>query len=236
MAEQTKVVGYIRVSTEAQADGGVSLDAQRTKLQAYAIAMDIELVAIHVDAGLSAKTLQRPGLQAALAMLTSGQADGLLVAKLDRLTRSVRGLGELLDAYFGERFALLSVADSIDTRTAGGRLVLNVLASVSQWEREAIGERTRDALAHLKAQGVRLGGEAHGWHRTDETDDAGRRIVADIQSECLAVRRILELRAAGLTLRAIASKLTAESYPTKRGGAWHPNGVRRIIARQRVAA
>ena len=140
---RTRVVGYVRVSTEQQADGGVSLDAQRAKLEAYAVAMDLELVAIEEDAGLSAKTLERPALQRALAMLDAGAAEGLLVAKLDRLTRSVRDLGELVERYFASKCSLLSVADSIDTRSAAGRLVLNVLTSVAQWEREASARGTR---------------------------------------------------------------------------------------------
>ena len=149
---RTRVIGYIRVSTEAQADGGASLDAQRAKLTAYAAALDLDLVAIVEDAGVSAKTLRRAGLSHALDMLDAGDASGLLVTKLDRLTRSVRDLGELVERYFAARFSLLSVADSIDTRSAAGRLVLNVLASVAQWEREACGERTRDALAQLRAE------------------------------------------------------------------------------------
>lgn len=162
---RTAVVGYIRVSTEQQAGEGVSLDAQRARLEAYAVAMDLDLVAVCEDRGLSAKSLARPGLQQALAMLESGNASGLVVTKLDRLTRSVKDLGDLVDRYFASRFSLLSLSDSIDTRTASGRLVLHVLGAVSQWEREATAERTRDALAQLRADGVRLGAEPLGWRR-----------------------------------------------------------------------
>ncbi len=90
---RTRVVGYARVSTEDQAREGVSLAAQRAKLEAYATALDLELVAVREDAGVSAKTLDRPGLRAALEDLRAGRADALLVPKLDRLTRSVRDLG-----------------------------------------------------------------------------------------------------------------------------------------------
>jgi site-specific DNA recombinase len=232
MAERrTRVVGYVRVSTEGQADAGVSLDAQRSKLMAYAQAMDLDLVAIEVDAGASAKTLARPALQRALATLDRDTAEGLLVAKLDRLTRSVRDLGELVERYFASRFSLLSVADSIDTRSAAGRLVLNVLASVAQWEREATGERTRDALAHLKASGVRLGGAGLGWERSDRTDEQGHRVVRDVQSEGATVERIIALRAEGLTLRAIAARLTADGHATKRGGRWAAATVNKVLAR-----
>jgi DNA invertase Pin-like site-specific DNA recombinase len=228
---RTRVVGYVRVSTEQQADGGVSLEAQRAKLEAYALAMDLELVGIEEDAGLSAKTLERPALQRALAMLESGAAEGLLVTKLDRLTRSVRDLGALVERYFAAKHSLLSVADSIDTRSAAGRLVLNVLASVAQWEREATGERTRDALAHLKASGVRLGGSSIGWERGDELDAQGRRVVRESEADVAAIERMLALRAEGLTLRAIAERLTAEGYPTKRGGKWAAETVRRVLDR-----
>jgi len=147
-----RVIGYIRVSTEEQSTKGVSIDAQRAKLEAYAALYDLELVDVISDAGFSAKTLNRPGLQTVLAKLDNGDADALLVYKLDRLTRSVSDMGTLINNYFGSKFNLLSVSDQIDTRSAAGRLVLNVLTSVAQWEREVISERTHTALAHKKAK------------------------------------------------------------------------------------
>jgi DNA invertase Pin-like site-specific DNA recombinase len=228
----TRVIGYIRVSTVHQADGGVSLEAQRRKLEQYAELYELELVAVEVDAGVSAKTLRRPALQRALAALDAGEAEGLLIAKLDRLTRSVRDLGTLVETYFAERYSLLSVADSIDTRTAGGRLVLNVLASVSQWEREAASERTTEVLRHIKEEeGATLGGEALGWQRTDELDEHGRRVVQRVDAEAEIVQRIRELRQRGATLKAIAEQLTIEGRPTKRGGGWYPSTVRAVLQR-----
>src|SRR5262245_36482330 len=118
-----------------QATEGVSLEAQREKIRAYCMALDLELVEICEDQGYSAKSLERPALKEALAKLRSNKAVILLVTKLDRLTRSVKDLGQLVDSYFlPGQYSLLSISDSIDTRTASGRLVLNVLASVAQWE------------------------------------------------------------------------------------------------------
>lgn len=128
-----QVIGYTRVSTEEQAREGVSLAAQEAKLRAYAELYELDLVEVVIDAGQSAKTLARPGLQAALAGLEGGRAQGLVVAKLDRLTRSVRDLGTLLETYFKSRFNLLSVADQVDTRSAAGRFVLSLLTSVAEW-------------------------------------------------------------------------------------------------------
>jgi DNA invertase Pin-like site-specific DNA recombinase len=228
---RTAVVGYVRVSTEQQAGEGVSLETQRLKLRAYAVAMDLDLVAMFEDAGLSAKTLARPGLQSALTLLDEGKAAGLVVVKLDRLTRSVCDLGELVDRYFASRFSLLSVSDSIDTRTASGRLVLHVLGAVSQWEREATAERTRDALAQLRADGVRLGAEAFGWQRSNETDSNGRRRCEEVVDEGATIRRMRELRQQGLYVREIAAVLEAEGRQTKRGGRWHVTTVQRILQR-----
>lgn len=219
-----KVIGYVRVSTEDQAAHGVSLDAQRTKLEQYASLFDHELVDVIVDAGVSAKSLNREGLSSALARLDAGEAEGLLVAKLDRLTRSVKDLGSLLDDYFRARFSLLSVADQIDTSTAAGRLVLNVLASVSEWEREAIGERTSAALRHKQAQGEHIGGVPLGFDVIDN-------ILQENEEEMATLDRVDELLAEGYTLRRVAAILTEEGYQTKRGGKWHPQTIKRLQER-----
>ena len=235
---QTRVVGYVRVSTERQADEGVSLEAQRAKLRAHCAALDLDLVAIESDEGASAKSLDRPALQRALAMLTEHRADALLVPKLDRLTRRVVDLGHLIENYFAEgRWALVSVADQIDTRTAAGRMTLFILMTVAQWEREAIGERTADALAHLRAEGVRLGRAGLGWQHAATTDPAsGRRVLLDVDDERTTIERIQSLREAGLSFAAIARMLTTEAHPSKRGGRWLPNTVRRVWLRNRPRA
>ena len=207
-----KVVGYIRVSTDDQAREGVSLAAQQAKLRAYAELYELELIGIDVDAGLSAKTLKRPGLQQALARLKAREAEALLVVKLDRLTRSVKDLGHLVETYFlAGKWLLMSVNDQIDTRTAAGRMVLNILASVSQWEREAIGERTADAMRHLKA--------------------TGQVYSRPVFSDADTLAQIHAMRAAGWTLQAIADELTAAGVPTVRGGVWAPATIRGILRR-----
>jgi DNA invertase Pin-like site-specific DNA recombinase len=224
-----KVIGYIRVSTEEQATNGQSLDAQRAKVEAYAKLYDLELVAVVEDAGQSGKKLNRPGLQTALAMLRRGEAVGVVISKLDRLTRSVADWQTLIDGYFGERAGqqLFSVADSIDTRTAAGRLVLNVLLSVAQWERETIGERTRDALQHKIRKGERCGKVRFGYDLADD----GLTLIENPQQQAV-IRQATELRGLGRTLRQIAAELTAQSIPTKEGKtAWTHTAVNRILSR-----
>lgn len=235
-SNRTRCIGYCRVSTDHQAERGISLEAQRAKLAAYAVAIDLDLVTIVEDAGVSAKSLERPGLSEALKMLEAGQASGLLVVKLDRLTRSVRDLGDLVELYFAARFSLLSVNDSVDTRTASGRMVLNIMTTIAQWEREAGSERTRDALAALKSKGVKLGREPLGLTRTARRDAEGRCHVAPVAEEAATVRWIFELRCQGCSLAKIVSMLTERGSPTKRNGKWAPETVRKILARGSAAA
>jgi site-specific DNA recombinase len=207
-----KTIAYIRVSTDKQADHGISLEAQEAKVRAYAALYDLELIGIEIDAGESASTLERPALQRALRMLRTKKAKALLVVKLDRLTRSVRDLADLVDTYFASgKCALLSVTEQVDTRTAGGRMVLTILTTIGQWEREVIGERTSVAMAHLHAQGKRTSRFApYGFRYADgvlETDPHEQAILA----------RARELRGAGLALRAIASTLEEAGYVNREG-------------------
>ena len=146
-------------------------------------------------------------------MLKHGQADALLVTKLDRLTRSVKDLALLLEQYFApDKYTLLSVADSIDTRTAAGRLVLNVLMSVAQWKREVISERTTEALAHKKAKGERTGGIPYGYGVA-----ADGRTLRLLEPEQAIIQRVRHHRATGLTIRAIVTQMAKEGFVGRTG-------------------
>lgn len=219
-----KAIGYIRVSTEMQSDDGISIDTQQAKLNAYAELYDIDLVEMVVDAGESAKSLERPGLQRALEMLKRGEADALIVMKLDRLTRSVADLGVLVEKYF-KTAALLSVSEQIDTRSAAGRLVLNVLASVAQWEREAIGERTSEAMQHKKSQGLRVGSIPYGYR----LDDDGATLVED-EDEQRVIAMAQDLKGRGMSLRAVSSRLEKAGHTSRNGKPFHARQVSRLLA------
>lgn len=205
----TRAVGYVRVSTEKQAADGGSLAAQRERLEQYAALYRLELVEVIEDAGESGGKLNRPGLQRALAMLEDGHADALLVVKMDRLTRSLKDLSHLLEHYFATRFALLSVAEQFDTRSAGGRLVINVLGAVSQWEREAIGERTAAVMQHMKRQGEFTGGASAPYGYM--LDESGTRVVP-YEREQRVIGEARSLRGRGLSLRAVSRALTERGF------------------------
>ena len=208
-----RLVGYVRVSTDKQAEQGISLDAQRTRLREYAAREGIELIDIIEDA-LSGKNDDRPGLQRALGMLTEGNASGLVVVKIDRLTRHAGDFATMLEKYFAKRYSLVSLSEHIDTHSATGRLMLGMIILVSQWEREVIGERTVDALTELARQGVKLGARSM----------AARGAIQQI-------RRVKELHAVGKTHQQIADILNEEGVPTATGtGKWWPKTVRTALA------
>jgi site-specific DNA recombinase len=228
----TKVLGYVRVSTEEQAERGVSLDAQRAKLDAYAALYDLELIEVIVDAGVSAKSFHRPGLQRAFSLLRKGKAAALLVAKLDRLTRSMRDLGALVeDELVKGRWALLSVAEQLDTRTASGRLVLHILGSVASWERDVIAERTKEAMAHKRDRGERTSHDApYGFHIAAD----GSTLVSD-EAEQALLDAIRQARVRGLTQRAVVAELTRQGFTTRKGTPLGLLQVQRMMRHARIA-
>lgn len=232
--EPMRVVGYCRVSTAEQASDGVSLLAQADKVRGYCQLYGLDLLCVLSDPGETGKNLDRPALREALGMLDAGQAGGVVILKLDRLTRSVRDLGTLLDRHFGPEAGhqLFSVHDSIDTRTAAGRMILRVLTSVAEWEREAIVERTNEAIAHKRARGERIGTVPFGW----EVGADGKQLVL-LQEEQDVLDWIRRLRAQGHSFRRIAADLTEARIPTKTGRSeWAAASVASILARDAKGA
>ncbi len=217
-----KTVGYVRVSTEDQAREGVSLAAQEARIRAMALATERDLSEIVVDDGESAKSLSRPGLQQVLAAVRAGAVKAIVVLKLDRLTRSVRDLGELLETFAKHDTALISVSESLDTASAAGRLMVNVLGSVAQWEREAISERTAFALTHKRQNGQAYSRTPFGYDRK------GSALVPNAaQQRALAmVRRMAK---DGASLRQIASTLTKRGIAPPRGHQWYASSVRSML-------
>ena len=219
-----RAIGYARVSTNGQADNGESLDVQVGKIRAMAEVQGAELVDVIVDAGESARSLKRPGMGRVLDLVDSKAVAAVIVHKLDRLTRSVGDLADLLDTFDRRGVSLVSVSESLDTGTAAGRLVLNVMGSVAQWEREVIAERTREALASKKAKGQRVGTVPFGYQLAE--DGSGLEPNKAEQRTLGAMKR---LRAEGHSLRAIATKLNSKGHRTRRGSAWRHEYVANLL-------
>jgi len=195
-----------------------------------AVVHNSELAEIIVDGGESAKSLNRPGMSRLLAMVDAGEVRTVIIAKLDRLTRSVKDLCTLLERFERRGVALVSVAESLDTSSAAGRLVLNIMTSVSQWEREAIGERTRDAMRHKRSNGERVGNIPYGYRLAAD----GRHLEKD-PGEQAVLTEIRRLRRKGATLRGIAATLNRRTLRTRRGTAWRLESVARALKADTLA-
>lgn len=201
------VVAYTRVSTEEQAASHAGLDAQQASIEAEVARRGWTLVETFCDAGVSGKSIgNRAALTAALTTVESGCAGTLVVAKLDRLSRSLLDFAELMARAQRNAWNLVALDLGIDLSTPAGEFMASVMASAAQWERRIIGQRTKDALAARKAAGVRLGRPS------------------DVPVDVL--NRIANARAMGRSLRGIAADLTAAGVPTIRGGAeWSSSSV-----------
>lgn len=225
--EATRVIGYIRVSSEDQVREGVSLDVQEARIRDYCRAKDWHLMRVMRDEGKSAKDLKRPGLQEILNALpkrTRGW-DGLVVVKLDRLTRSVKDLGTLMDAFKRVRVGFTSIQESVDTSSPSGELFFNLVASVSQWERRAIGERTQAAMSQLRRQGRRISRFAPYGRRI-----VGGQLIKD-PKEQRTLQAIAEFAGSGLSLRAMAERLAARGYMNRSGHRFTPGTLARLVSK-----
>ena len=213
-----RVLGYTRVSTREQASNGVSLEGQRRAIREECRRRGWPTPRIIEDAGHSGKDLKRPGMAEVLSLLDPQkrgalpEADALVVAKLDRLSRSILDFAGLLELAQRRGFAVVILDLGVDTTTPAGELLANVVAATAQWERKMIGQRTKDALAIKRSKGVVLG-------RPQTVPE----VIA---------QRIRRERKRGSTYPAIADGLNADSVPTGQGGKrWYPATVHKVANR-----
>lgn len=230
--ESLRLIGYVRVSTEEQASEGESLAAQKENLHQYCKVFGHELLSIIEDAGVSAKSLKREGLQQCFAMLRSGFAEGLIVTRLDRLSRRVFDLSGLVETVF-KRSAFLSVKEQIDTSTASGMLHFNILASMAQWEREVLSERTSDTMQSMIARGVQVGRAPYGLRYSENTDEQGRKYLEVEPSEMKIAKLVLFWRQLEppMSYSRIAKMLNQQGVSTRRGAKWHAQTISNIAKR-----
>jgi DNA invertase Pin-like site-specific DNA recombinase len=205
-----QVYGYLRVSTDAQADSGAGLEAQRIAIQAEADRRGWQSVEWVEDAGWSGKNLERPGIAALLPRLRAG--DTLVVSKLDRLSRSLVAFAHMMEDAKKRRWSVIALDLGIDMTTPAGRMIAGVMASLAEWEREVIAERTRSAMQARKAQGgIRYG------HRS--------RVPMQVQ------QRVEALWLTGLSMCEIARRMTAQGVLTVEGcPQWHASTVSTVLS------
>lgn len=210
-----RAIGYVRVSTGEQGDSGAGLEAQEALIRAEVAHRGWDLVDMRSDVASGKSLRRRDALGMTLRDLAAGHADALVVAKLDRLSRSVMDFAGIMETAKAEGWSVVVLDLAVDTTTTNGELIANIMISLAQWERRLIGDRTRAALGAVKARGTRLG------RRPNVDDDT--------------VRLIRILRAEGQSWQRIADALAREGIPTAQGGQWHGATVRKIHERAGAA-
>jgi site-specific DNA recombinase len=218
-------VGYARVSTQEQAEHGVSLDAQRARLEAIAKGQAMTLAEVFVDDGFSGSTMDRPAMQRLVALIDRREIEAVFVVKLDRLSRSLRDMLELVELCDRTGTRLVSASESLDTGTAMGRAMLQIVSVFAQLERGMVSERTSAALDFKRRQRRVYGAVPFGYRRDRPGKGAA---LVPIAEEIAAIDEMRRMHAAGSTYREIAEMLEARGI-APRGKRWYPASVRAVL-------
>lgn len=224
-----RVAAYIRVSTDEQVERGNSLHEQKERLEAYCKAMGWPQPTVYSDDGYSAGTLKRPFVEKLLKDIEENKIDVLLTTKLDRLTRSLFDLLQLVKYMDSHKCNYVSATENFDTTTAAGRMVLQLLGVFAEFERGRTSERVQDNMISLaKNTDLALSRPCFGYDVID------RRYVI-IENEADLVRLMFDLAESGLGTRSIAKALNEQNVLTKQGKLWDSTNVRRILTNETVA-
>ncbi|MFM2090168.1 MAG: hypothetical protein RLZZ127_657 [Planctomycetota bacterium] len=224
---------YCRVSTEEQATEGASMAAQEQACRGYCQQRHLAVAEVVTDPGISAKDMQRPGVQRVLNLLRSGTVAGVVVWRLDRLTRSLRDLLSIIDLSESSGIALASVTEHIATDNPMGRLMLHMMGSMAQWERETIAERIRLGIRQRQQDGAWLGGTIPAGCRVVDGPDGSRRLVADPVTGPI-VAQVWAKVAHGASLMDAVHYLRATGIPAPRGKGWRVQTVASLLHQERL--
>ena len=228
-----KAIGYVRCSTQEQADSGLGLDVQDERIRAYCTMRKLKLLDTVCDPGVSGgKPLaKREGGQRLLAAIRERKAEAVVMLKLDRMFRNAGDCLTTVETWERAGVALHVVdlgGNAIDTTTAAGRFMLVVLAGAAEMERNLTRERTRSAMAVKRANGQRIGNVPYGFSLAED----GSTLIAD-ETEQAVIHDIRAMRSEGMKLKEIAATLTSRGVHTKTGKSpqWTHQTVASILKR-----
>ena len=218
-----KAAIYVRVSTEEQATEGYSIEAQKEKLIAFCKSQDWQVYDIYADEGFSAKDLNRPAIQRLIQDAKNKCFDIVVFYKLDRLSRSLKDLTSLIDIFEKVNIKIKSLTEPFDTTAPVGKLMLNMLGSFAQFEREIIGERTRLGLEKAFKQGKWVTVPPFGYKVKN-----GKLVIDEIEASI--IKRIVKLfLKENLGVKEIVRRLNKEDKISRRKGRWSKNSVWNIL-------
>jgi len=217
------LIGYCRVSSQAQCDSGASIDAQIEKIKLQAALLGHPLIDIITDAGESAKDLDRPGAQRVLGMVKARQVDAVIVKRMDRITRNVVDGGNLISMFEKHGVRLISIDEGFDMGTIMGRAMIGIITVFAAMERELIGERTRIALQQIKQSGCPAGPAPYGYRSQERPVIDGKKTrmpLLEDEAEQHTIRVILDMHSRGDSYRDMAAELNRAGYRTRKNGKW----------------
>lgn len=218
-----KAIGYIRVSTQGQADDGVSLEAQQARIEAWCMVNEYELGNVYMDSGISGKAMaNREGLLQALDAVDQDIA--LVTYSMSRISRSTRDMLAFADKLEKRGADLVSLTEKIDTTTAAGKMVFRMLAVLNEFERDQVSERTRAALQHKKTKGERVGTVPYGYSLAEN----GVSLIENNAEQSILIE-VQQLRDDGYKLREIAEELNSRGLLTRRGSEWKVQYVHNLL-------
>ena len=216
---QRRAVGYVRVSTDMQASEGMSLDAQQSAIDGYCALHGIKLVKICKDVISGGKDV-RPGLQEALRTLQTS-ADVLIVLKFDRLSRSIKHFCELYETYFKDGTKeLVAIRESIRLDSSLGRALVGILLVFAQMEREATGERTKEAINHIRKSGYHFGKVPFGKRTIPAPDHPRMKILVDDAEELAVIAQLRKWATEGVGITEMADRLNEAGTIPPQGERW----------------
>jgi DNA invertase Pin-like site-specific DNA recombinase len=216
-----RVALYVRVSTDKQAEFGMSLDAQRAELERYCRDRNWTIAGLYIDGGFSGKNTDRPEFQRMIGAIHDGGIDGIVVTKLDRLTRSVRNLCELNeDILRPHNVNLVCIRDGINTFEVGGTLLLHLLAVIGQIERENTSQRTAAAIAHIQNSGGHYGKVPFGKTTAPHPTQPKMKILVEHPEEGPWLKQIFAWYAEGKQPTEIAHLLNAQGIKPRHCDRW----------------
>lgn len=222
-----KAIGYVRVSTEKQAEDGVSLDAQINKIKAWASLNDYELLHIYKDEGISGSSLnKRDGMIKALSNINKGMA--FVCYSLSRISRDTVDTINISRDIEKKGADLVSLSEKIDTTGASGKMIFNMLAVLNQFERDQVSERTQVAMQFKKSKNQAYSPTPYGYTRQ------GNELIIDKQeaSNILKIKKMFET---GKGYSEIARILNSENIPTKTGKIWRANTIYYLLQRTNIS-
>lgn len=224
--ERKQAIGYVRVSTNKQVLEGLSIEAQTSRIEAWALAHDYELIEVYKDEGLTGANLEkRKGMLNAIDRLQKGMA--FVCYSISRVSRDVEDTLNISRKIEKKGADLVSLSEKIDTTGAAGKMVFNMLAVLNQFERDLSAERTKNVMQYKKAHDQYYSPLPYGY----DLDAENGKLVVNL-NEALVVLRIVDMYySKDMSYSAIANKLNELGIPTKKGKEWHRTTVRLLLQR-----